>query len=37
VKITGSASFPVEKGRRISVLKAEKIEKTEPPSEAMIY
>ena len=37
VKITGTATFPVEKGRRISVLHAEKIEKTEPPSEAMIY
>ncbi len=37
VRITGTATFPVEKGRRISVLKAEKIEKTEPPSEAMVY
>ena len=37
VKITGTPTFPVEKGRRISVLKAEKIEKTEPPAEAMIY
>jgi uncharacterized repeat protein (TIGR03943 family) len=37
VKITGTPSFPIEKGRRISVLKAEKVEKTEPPAEAMIY
>ena len=37
VKITGTATFPLEKGRRISVLHAEKIEKAEPPSEAMIY
>ena len=37
VKITGTPTFPVEKGRRISVLKAEKIEKSEPPAEAMIY
>ena len=37
VKITGTATFPVEKGRRISVLHAEKIEKAEPPAEAMIY
>jgi len=37
VKITGTPSFPIEKGRRISVLKAEKVEKTEPPPEAMIY
>ena len=37
VKITGKASFPIEKGRRISVLQAEKVEKTKPPEEAMIY
>jgi len=37
VKITGTPSFPVEKGRRVSVLQAEKVEKTEPPPEAMIY
>ncbi len=37
VKIHGTATFPLEKGRRISILKAEKIEKTEPPAEAMIY
>ncbi len=37
VRITGVPSFPIEKGRRISVLKAEKVEKTEPPAEAMIY
>ena len=37
VKITGKPSFPIEKGRRISVLMAEKVEKTKPPEEAMIY
>jgi uncharacterized repeat protein (TIGR03943 family) len=37
VKIIGTPTFPVEKGRRISVLKAEKVEKTEPPPESMIY
>ncbi len=37
VKITGIPSFPVEKGRRISVLMAETVEKIEPPAEAMIY
>jgi uncharacterized repeat protein (TIGR03943 family) len=37
VKIIGIPSFPVEKGRRISILKAEKVEKTKPPEEAMIY
>jgi hypothetical protein len=33
VKIVGTPTFPVEKGRRISVLKAERIEKTEPVQE----
>ena len=37
VKISGTPTFPLEKGRRISVLKADKVEKTEPPAEAMIY
>ena len=37
VKITGTPSFPIEKGRRISVLKAAKVEKTKPPEEATLY
>jgi len=37
IKITGLPSFPMENGRRVSVLKAEKIEKTNPPEEAMLY
>lgn len=37
VKITGTSTFPIEKGKRISVLKAEKIEKSEPPEESMLY
>ncbi|MEQ1862418.1 MAG: TIGR03943 family protein [Chthoniobacteraceae bacterium] len=37
LKISGTAEFPLENGRRISVLKAEKVEKTEPPEEAMLY
>ena len=37
VKITGKPSFPIEKGRRISILKAAKIEKTKPPEETMLY
>jgi uncharacterized membrane protein YcgQ (UPF0703/DUF1980 family) len=36
VKVTGKATFPVERGRRISVVKAEKVEKTEPPPESML-
>jgi hypothetical protein len=35
IKIVGTPSFPLEKGRRISVLKAERIEKTEPVAEDM--
>ena len=31
VKIIGKPSFPIEKGRRISVLQAERVEKTSPP------
>jgi uncharacterized repeat protein (TIGR03943 family) len=37
VKITGQPTFPIENGRRVSVLKASKVEKTEPPEEAMLY
>lgn len=37
VKIEGTATFPLENGRRVSVLKADKVEKTEPPEEAMLY
>jgi uncharacterized repeat protein (TIGR03943 family) len=37
VKITGKATFPIENGKRISVIKAEKVEKTEPPDETMLF
>ncbi len=37
VKITAKSEFPVENGRRVSVLKAEKVEKTAPPEESMLY
>ena len=37
IKVVGTSTFPMENGRRISVLKAEKISKTEPPAESMIY
>ena len=36
VKIVGKATFPIERGRRVSVVKAEKVEKTEPPAESML-
>jgi uncharacterized repeat protein (TIGR03943 family) len=37
IKITGTATFPVENGRRIAVLKADKVEKCNPPEETMLY
>jgi len=37
IKITGTATFPVENGRRIAVLKSDKVEATKPPEEAMLY
>jgi uncharacterized repeat protein (TIGR03943 family) len=37
IKVTGTATFPIENGRRIAVLKAEKVEKTAPPEESMLY
>jgi uncharacterized repeat protein (TIGR03943 family) len=37
IKIVGKATFPVENGRRSAVLKAETVEKTEPPPESMLY
>jgi uncharacterized repeat protein (TIGR03943 family) len=36
VKITGTSTFPIEKGKRVSILKAEKVEKTSPPADAML-
>ncbi|MDR3402554.1 MAG: TIGR03943 family protein [Chthoniobacter sp.] len=37
IKITGTATFPVENGKRIAVLKAERVEKCNPPEETMLY
>jgi uncharacterized membrane protein YcgQ (UPF0703/DUF1980 family) len=37
VKITGTATFPIENGRRIAVLKSKKVEATKPPDESMLY
>lgn len=37
VKIVGKASFPIEKGRRTSVLKATEVTKVDPPVESMLY
>jgi len=37
IKITGTATFPVENGKRIAILKADKVEKCNPPEETMLY
>lgn len=37
IKVTGTATFPIENGRRIAVLKAERVEKCNPPEESMLY
>ena len=37
IKVTGTATFPIENGRRISVLKADRVEKSGPPEESMLY
>jgi uncharacterized repeat protein (TIGR03943 family) len=37
IKITGTSTFPIENGRRISLVKADKVEKTSPPDESMLY
>ena len=37
IKVTGTATFPIENGRRIAVLKADKVEKSAPPEETMLY
>ncbi len=37
IKINGTATFPVENGRRIAVLKATGVEKCPPPEESMLY
>ncbi len=37
IKITGTATFPIENGKRQAILKADVIEKAEPPDETMLY
>lgn len=37
IKVTGTATFPIENGRRIAVLKADKVEKSAPPDESMLF
>lgn len=37
VKVVGKATFPLENGRTIAVLKADKVMPTDPPEETMLY
>jgi uncharacterized repeat protein (TIGR03943 family) len=37
VKVSGEAAFPVEGGRVVAVIKADRIQVTDPPGEAMLY
>ncbi len=37
IRVIATATFPVENGRRTTVLKATKVEKTAPPEESMLY
>ncbi len=37
VRIVGTATFPIENGRRISVIRADKVDKCDPPADAMLY
>lgn len=37
VRIVGVATFPLENGRRVAVLRADTVEKTDPPDESMLY
>ncbi|MHA3773473.1 TIGR03943 family putative permease subunit [Verrucomicrobiota bacterium sgz303538] len=37
IKIVGTSTFPVENGKRTAVLKADVVEKTDPPEETMLY
>ncbi len=37
VRVTGKVEFPLENGRRVAVLRADKAAPTDPPREAMLY
>lgn len=37
VKVIGTATFPVEKGKRTAVIQAISVEETKPPEEAMLF
>jgi hypothetical protein len=37
IKVVGTVEFPTEGGRTIAVVKAKKVEPTNPPEETMLY
>jgi uncharacterized membrane protein YcgQ (UPF0703/DUF1980 family) len=37
VKIIGKATFPLENGKRISLVEATSVEATKPPEESMLF
>jgi uncharacterized membrane protein YcgQ (UPF0703/DUF1980 family) len=37
VKVIGTATFPIEKGKRTAVVQAISVEETKPPEEAMLF
>ena len=37
IKILGISTFPIEGGRRTAVLKAQRVERCDPPEESMLY
>jgi uncharacterized membrane protein YcgQ (UPF0703/DUF1980 family) len=37
IKVTGTASFPIESGRRVPLLVAKSVTPCEPPEETFIY
>jgi hypothetical protein len=37
IRVIGTSTFPIENGRPVAVLKAERVEKTNPPTETMLY
>jgi uncharacterized membrane protein YcgQ (UPF0703/DUF1980 family) len=37
VKVVGTATFPIENGKRTAVIQATSVEETKPPEEAMLF
>ena len=36
-KVVGTVTFPMENGRRVPLVRADKVTPCDPPSEAMLY